>query len=451
MRFSLIVLSVFFLVLLGCSKSNDDWIELTGYDFPVYTEHFADYVSTDSVGNIIGTVNYGFGGDNKDWLVQEYSENSKFQPALITGFYLQRPFSRLASSLNNAYSKLKSSSDKYFNAHGFIYPGIPETIVPDSLFSNWTLVFKTPSTDEVPTTPVIEYNGFGDPVLPCKDGSVVYYYMFGFHLSTPDPADHTQLTVEVPSGQWYALAYYDSLWHQATPYPANTTGDITWNDIPFTETVPVIFCGGHDPLIPIEFGPWPFAQITPDYNVQFSWVTQYETNTLGYNIFRNETDDIASAVVINDSLITRGLTPPDVSYTYTFNDGNVEQNHTYYYWLQKLITASEPNYFGPVSVTVPLYPFPDEFADGVGVYAAYPNPSNGLFTIKHELQDSTLVNILIFNKRFEVVHASSARQRFGKHLQQIDISDQPDGLYRVYYWFEKDNKKYYSYGDVLKK
>jgi len=452
MRFSLVVISLLLLVLLGCGKADkDDWTYLTGHDFPVYTHHFADYVSTDQDGNILGTVPYGSGGDNKDWLVQEYSENSKFRPDLITGISLQNHDKQASSSFRPVYPKLMRDPYRYFDAHGFIYPGVPEPVVPDSLYFNRTLIFKTPSTDEVPSTPIIEYNGFPGSPIPCKDDLIVYFYMFGFDLSAPNPTDHTQLAVTVPSGQWYALAYYDSLWHPATPYPANAPGDIIWADIPFADTVQVVFSDGHDPLIPIELPWFSFtATLTEDYHVRCSWVTESETNTMGYNVFRNESNDLFSAVIVNDSLITRGQTPPSIQYTYTFDDGSVEQNHTYYYWLQKLSATSDVYFCGPYSVTVPVYPFPDEFTHRIGVYSAFPNPNSGIFTIKHELQDSTLVNILILNKQLEVVHVTSAHQRFGKHLQQIDISDQPNGLYRVYYWFEKDIKYYFAYGDVLK-
>ncbi len=446
---SYLALLICLLIVMGCDKRDEDkhWIHLNGFDFPVNISHFADYDNTDAEGNLLGHVNYGSGGDNNDWKVFTYHGQDRSMPSMLTGLAMPDNQSYNSVSQSASYSHAKSDFDRSFDAHGFIYPGVPETIIPDSICINLPFTFKTPSLEQVSTTPVIEYQVCRSiPIeLPPEDPSYVYYY-FGVNLTTASLSDHTKLSIAIPAGIC-ASAYYNDTWHQTYLYPAYGPSEISWDNIPFADTVKVVFSA--PPYMSPELDPFT-SEITDDFQVHLTWVTESETDILGYNLLRSDSNDLQDAVMINDSLITRGDLPPWNQCTYNYFDATVEPNHNYYYWRQELTTYSQPHLYGPITATVPVYSFPTGYPYGVAVYPAYPNPGSGIFTTKFELLDSTEVNVLVVNKQHEVVLSSMTTQRFGKHTKQVNINDQPDGLYRVYYWFEKDNKKYYSYGDILK-
>ncbi len=434
MRISLAILTAILFVLIGCSNTDNDtkegWENLSGYDFPVYAGHFADYVQTDSYGNVLGNIDYGSNDDDKDWEWFEYSSKNSVTNNLITG--ISFPETNNLSHNNNI---------KSFDAHGFIYPGVSETIIPDSVYLNVPFVFKTPALDVCPTTPVIEYQVFPSPPVELSLKDPIYLFSFGVKLFTASQTDHSQLSVTVPAGYWYALAFYNNQWNHAIPsYPAIGPIEISWDDIPFSDTVQVVFSMA-DPFVPPPFFSFT-AMVTNDYHVQLIWITESETNVQGYNLYRSNDVNLSSATVINDSLISSDH-PPYQQHTYTFIDDTVELNHTYYYWMEKLSTDSHSSYYGPICVTVD--PPPRNF-----IYPAYPNPFIDNFHLLYSILDSARVNILVINRGYEVVRSYQGNQNGGIHSQSFNMQDLPVGLYRVFYWIEMNNKSYYSYGDVLK-
>ncbi len=284
-----------------------------------------------------------------------------------------------------------------------ITPGFPEPVDPDGAGPLGTFVFNTPSTQEVPGTPVIEYTIVPQEEVPLFPGLGHVTQAFAMNLSTAYPTDHTGLSVTLPAGEWYAIAYYNGAWHEAVPYPS-TTGTLSWPDIPFMEDVQIIFSQGYDPFVPVELSSFT-AIFSAGFFVELTWVVQSETNHLGYYVLRNTAEDMGTATTLNTSPISSGSNSGE-QITYNFRDEQIDANQTYYYWLESVDLDGTSQFFGPISVVVgsgdqeivpPLIPTVTELQD------AYPNPFNPVTTIPYSLKSAGDVQISIYNLKGQLV------------------------------------------------
>eukprot|EP00825_Cyclidium_porcatum_P037254 TRINITY_DN4077_c0_g1_i1.p1 TRINITY_DN4077_c0_g1~~TRINITY_DN4077_c0_g1_i1.p1 ORF type:complete len:533 (-),score=32.26 TRINITY_DN4077_c0_g1_i1:36-1634(-) len=86
-----------------------------------------------------------------------------------------------------------------------------------------------------------------------------------------------------------------------------------------------------DEVLPVELSSFT-ATLTGENFVNVTWITQSETSMLGYNVFRNDVGIFSTASQLNQAIIP--ATNTSVSNTYQIIDPEVENGHTYYYWLQ---------------------------------------------------------------------------------------------------------------------
>ena len=212
-------------------------------------------------------------------------------------------------------------------------------------------------------------------------------------------------------GTYYLMGYWDGQWHQANFWPLIVqTGDIGETvlfDIQFAAKgdVYIVFTRGFDPTVPVELSQFA-ATITAENYVQITWTTQSESNISGYNIYRNDSMDLSSAIKVSD--LIEGTNTSE-AHTYTYLDQELEQSGTYYYWLQNVELDGYTSFYGPVSVTfkvdddggAPDIPFVTKLEN------AYPNPFNPNTNIRYQLKDAGDVKIDIFNARGQLVRSFS--------------------------------------------
>ena len=126
-----------------------------------------------------------------------------------------------------------------------------------------------------------------------------------------------------------------------------------------------------DPTVPVELSSFT-ATLTAQNFVKLTWVSQTETGMWGYRVYRGESADQASALLLTPTLIP--ATNTSTTQVYNLEDREVEIGSTYWYWLEAVeITGAGQFYGQPVSVTVEgeLPPvIPTETIMG----NAYPNP-----------------------------------------------------------------------------
>ncbi len=140
-----------------------------------------------------------------------------------------------------------------------------------------------------------------------------------------------------------------------------------------------------------------------DKGVTLNWTSQTESNGLGYNIYRNESSELATAQRMNFSLIQAANSSTANSYTYTDNE-LLNQNTDYYYWLQYVEMDGSFYSFGPAKITVtgntvenPAVPV------HTALNSTYPNPFNPSTTISYALVVPANVNIEVFNSKGQLV------------------------------------------------
>jgi len=109
--------------------------------------------------------------------------------------------------------------------------------------------------------------------------------------------------------------------------------------------------------------------------VQISWVTQSESNNMGWNIYRNISNNIVQAVQINTLIIPgAGTTTEPTDYSYI--DSYIVNNTTYWYWLESINIAGETNIHGPIVITVSIDDPPPILPTETKLHDIYPNPFN---------------------------------------------------------------------------
>ncbi len=143
------------------------------------------------------------------------------------------------------------------------------------------------------------------------------------------------------------------------------------------------------------------ASVNSKNFAQIDWITESETDLSHFSIYRNESEDFASADFISNIEPKGGsnFTP------YSYLDKAVEQGKTYNYWLeiQNLDTTTEV--FGPRTVTLleDVVPGDDVQLFITKLNNAFPNPFNPNTTISFELAIASDVIITIYNNRGQLV------------------------------------------------
>lgn len=149
-----------------------------------------------------------------------------------------------------------------------------------------------------------------------------------------------------------------------------------------------------DITLPIELSSFT-ANATPHDYVRLNWVTQSETNVLGFYIYRSRTALLTQAGLVSP-LIQAGNTSGAAEYS--FEDRDITENGDYYYWLQSVDYSGNNDYYGPSLVTIDQGNIPPPVIPIItGLHMPYPNPFNPDLNIAYTVKNQTMVEIGIFN------------------------------------------------------
>lgn len=205
---------------------------------------------------------------------------------------------------------------------------------------------------------------------------------------------HNVLLHDEPTGR-LVLGFEDLL---------RTGGDQDFNDALFyiTSNPPEaidttdVATTDEDPPNPVVLSS--FAVNLVEGQAHIHWITQTETNSLGWNIYRgeNETDFANNCLTkINLGLISgAGTTSEPTEYNFIDEDNDLDSTN-YWYWLENISLSGEREYYGAVQL-IPEY----ENNDGslrFGLLTNYPNPFNPSTEIRFRIKEKEAVDLSIYN------------------------------------------------------
>jgi len=151
------------------------------------------------------------------------------------------------------------------------------------------------------------------------------------------------------------------------------------------ESIDLAFVIEGEEELPIELSS--FSAIFGGGSPTLFWTTQSETNNIGWNVYRSESEDLQDCFQINNDLIPGAgtvSTPTDYEYT---DEYEVEPTLTYWYWIESVNNLGYTETYGPISLTIPedgYDPIPPDILDNARLYNT-PNPFNPGTTIMFEI------------------------------------------------------------------
>jgi hypothetical protein len=161
----------------------------------------------------------------------------------------------------------------------------------------------------------------------------------------------TQFLTLVGAGPWTFVinTTYDWIWVVGHPVAYAGPGPITITHPASKDaTIEIQGGSGENPTLPVELSSFT-AVLNTEYFVNLAWVTQSETDLNGFVIYRSETDDLTQACIVSGII---PATNSSTEATYSFSDTEVENNTTYYYWLNSVELSGNGDFHGPVQITV---------------------------------------------------------------------------------------------------
>ncbi|MBN2830644.1 MAG: DUF2271 domain-containing protein [Candidatus Cloacimonetes bacterium] len=155
----------------------------------------------------------------------------------------------------------------------------------------------------------------------------------------------------------------------------------------------------YTPILPVTI--LSFTAESTQTNIRLSW-TADENGLVGYNIYRNNTDNINTATMITSNMVP--ATNSDVPVAYNFVDNDVIEQNTYYYWLEALDTDAASFTFGPINtVYIPLANDENVLNPVIEDAFNYPNPFNPETIIRFSLNDKSKATVKIYNTRGQYI------------------------------------------------
>ncbi len=159
---------------------------------------------------------------------------------------------------------------------------------------------------------------------------------------------------------------------------------------------------GNDSTLPVTLSSFNTICSSIEY-VNIQWITQSESNLLGYHIYRNDTNLLNNAQRITNSLVQAKNQSNEN--TYTFKDSEIEKNQEYYYWLQSIENNGSFEFFGPSRIItlddpdIPEYPIYSELLN------VYPNPVSHLSSviIKVKIKEDESASLSIYNIKGQLI------------------------------------------------
>ena len=138
-----------------------------------------------------------------------------------------------------------------------------------------------------------------------------------------------------------------------------------------------------------------------------SWTTQSETNNLGWNVYRSETENVEDYTQINSEMIEgAGTTTEQTDYTFA-DENETYANNSYWYWIESVDNGGTTTLHGPARIDIPDTEdeLPPELLTSYGLAQNFPNPFNPNTKIAFKITEVNTKNakLIIYNPKGQIV------------------------------------------------
>ena len=298
---------------------------------------------------------------------------------------------------------LAEGSDAVYTVVMGTYTWTPAQFVVEDISENMSCNFVLTFPADVPITPPGVPAGF-DITIQLTGGSALY--TTGIPTSAVNPSwnmGYVQFMTLLGLGPWqltinttYSFVWIVGVGVYTGPFPM----DITIPGGTKDQGAEIQYGSGGDPTLPVELSYFA-ATLTAENFVNIAWTTQTETNMNGFNIYRNDgSENLAGAIQIAYIPATNTSTTQN----YKHIDREVENGHTYYYWLECVEMNNHSTFNGPSPVYVDG-PTPPVLPEYTTMQNAYPNPfrAGDGTTIKVDVKAGDTGTVTIYNILGQVV------------------------------------------------
>jgi len=165
--------------------------------------------------------------------------------------------------------------------------------------------------------------------------------------------------------------------------------------------------------------------------VSINWTTESESGLIGYKIYRSLSD------IDHVDFISNHINPTNSSesHTYSYHDGEVVLNTTYYYWLEAIEIDGSAYFYGPLEIKLTQEEEESpELTQVTELLGNYPNPFNPATTIKFSVMEDEEAKLTIYNAKGQKIFVQKFLANTKGYNFQWDAKDQASGIY--YYRLE---------------
>ena len=307
------------------------------------------------------------------------------------------------SSFSNRGPRIDGVQKPQITAPGAIIISLRDTDVYSSYSTSW-----------------IDNDGAGLGGSPYNDDN--YYIMQGTSMSCPMVAGAAALILDrYPTVSPQDI--YDALMNNAvTDVYTGGVPNSTWG----YGKLDILAAINDDSALPVTLSSFTAAYINESPII--NWVTQTETDNVGWNIYRSLSNDIEQSFTLNsETILGNGTTTQPSFYSYT-DEFDVYEGFTYWYWIESISGSGETEIFGPAILTIPTegndipeIPLVTELRQN------FPNPFNPSTLISFDIKEDEKGVLSIFNIKGQLIVTEEFEE--GRHQYPWDARDQASGVY----------------------
>jgi hypothetical protein len=217
--------------------------------------------------------------------------------------------------------------------------------------------------------------------------------------------------------------YYDE------NFPPNFWRELIDPEPPFESLDLAFVIGGDDYPKPVELSS--FTTLYTNGNAILNWTTQSETNNIGWNVYRGESETALennTSICLNNSglILGAGTTTEPTNYQFT-DEYDVIVGQTYWYWLESVDGAGSTEIYGSVTLTIPEDEPVPQLPQTTFLCSNYPNPFNPDTKIEFTIKEGENGSLSIYNAKGQLLETH--QYEAGEYELTWDAVQYGSGIY----------------------